>query len=384
MPRLKNEKGWLESAPSCYEHLLKYDCVKNFLSMYQSEKTRDNYMRYLYVLTEHAKLSPDELLKLDRNQAREVLMRVVRDYLNEDKITSARLMQSAIKAFYDCNGKSVELRRADRIKKIRKKVAIEHVPPKEEVYEMANVFYRTDKRDLRNKAIMLCLFQSGVRVGCLVNWKIGMVMDQLYPEIKVPVKVRITNAIDTKLNGYGLGYYFSFLSIEAARALRQYLDYRRKEEGELSEEDFIFKPVMKNCDKDKTNLVRILIIVKNAAKKIGLDPKSIWTHTLRKSFRKVLNSSHMDEDTKETLMGHSLPRSRGNYFDYHDIDEIAAKYMSADFSLQTPEVRLAKLEQDRMGLEGELKEKTNTIEDLKKRISDLEAIYRERLIVKED
>jgi len=41
----------------------------------------------------------------------------------------------------------------------------------------------------------------------------------------------------------------------------------------------------------------------------------------------VLNAtSDLDEDTKEALMGHSLPGSRGNYFDLHDIDEIAGKY----------------------------------------------------------
>ena len=44
--------------------------------------------------------------------------------------------------------------------------------------------------------------------------------------------------------------------------------------------------------------------------------------------------------------------------------------------------KLTRLEQDRMGLESELKEKTSTIEELKKRISDLEEIYEERLIVK--
>jgi hypothetical protein len=40
----------------------------------------------------------------------------------------------------------------------------------------------------------------------------------------------------------------------------------------------------------------------------------------------------LDEDTKEALMGHRLPGSRGNYFDYHDIDEVREKYLRIDWS----------------------------------------------------
>ncbi len=383
MPRLRDEKGWLKPGPHCYDDLLRYESVNNFLSMYQSKKTKDDYMRYLFILTEESNLSPDELLNLDKKQAREVLMKVVRKYLNEGKITSARIMQGVIKAFYECNDKEIELKRVDRIKKMRKKIAIEYVPTKEDAYKMADIFYRSNKRDLRNRAIILCLFQSGVRVGCLINWKVSMVKNQLYPEIKTPVMLKITNAVDTKLNGYGLGYYITYLGIDAARALRKYLDYRKKEEGDLDVQDYIFKSVMKNNNKEKTNRIRILEFVKLAAKKADLDPSSVWTHSLRKSFRKVLNSSRMDEDTKEALMGHRLPGSRENYFDYHDEDEIATKYMSADFSLHSPQARLTKLEGEKVKLERELKEKTDLIDGLTKRISDLETIYMKRIRVEE-
>ena len=51
-----------------------------------------------------------------------------------------------------------------------------------------------------------------------------------------------------------------------------------------------------------------------------------------KAFRKVLNNSDIDDDTREALMGHKLPGSRGSYFDSHDADEIAKKYARCDFS----------------------------------------------------
>ena len=72
--------------------------------------------------------------------------------------------------------------------------------------------------------------------------------------------------------------------------------------------------------------------IKIVARLSGFDPKGIWPHTLRKSFRKVLNRTNIDEDTRESLMGHDLPGARGNYFDYHDVDEVARKYVQCDFS----------------------------------------------------
>ncbi len=53
----------------------------------------------------------------------------------------------------------------------------------------------------------------------------------------------------------------------------------------------------------------------------GLNPEATWTHLLRKSFRKTLDTTPgIPEDLKEALMGHHLPGSCGNYFDYHEVD----------------------------------------------------------------
>jgi len=163
------------------------------------------------------------------------------------------------------------------------------------------------------------------------------------------------------------------------------LDQRRAE-GELRDEDPLFAPTAKHAKKRAMDEVRILGLVKRTAKQIGLNPEGIWTHCLRKAFRKVLNASDMDEDTKEALMGHVLPGSRGN-FDYHDIDEIAEKYMRADFS-RGPSNQVRKRLED---LERELEEwrvKAQRLEEierqnreLQERLARLEAIYEERIAI---
>jgi len=338
---------------------------------YQKAKTREDYARALHTVLKRAKVTPRELLDLEVGEARQRVMDVVRDYLDLKRYATARLIQTAAKSFFEFHDKQLTYKRAERIKKIRVKVAIEIIPTKEQVYAMANyIRMKTSPDRIRTKAIILCLYQSGVRVGCLCKWTIGLVRGQLYPTARVPVYLKITNLMDTKLSGYGLDYYYTFLQREAAEALRDYIDLREKHGDKLKDEDLIFGPARRFAKNKHTEPDRILMLVKAAARAVGLDPKSVWTHTLRKSFRKVLNATpDLDEDTKEALMGHSLPGSRGNYFDLHDIDEIAGKYMKANFSPETGNGRIRVVE-------GEL-------QTMRERLAKLEAVYSERLKIKE-
>jgi hypothetical protein len=108
-------------------------------------------------------------------------------------------------------------------------------------------------------------------------------------------------------------------------------------------------------------------IVKVAAERLEIGKKKIWPHLLRKSFRKVLNRSDLDEDTREALMGHKLPGSRANYFDFHDIDEIEQKYASCNFS------REAGANAMRLFTE-QLKKKEQDIEKLKETIAKMQPL----------
>jgi len=354
-----------------YDVLLKDPLVSRWIRSYQKAKTRDDYARGLQILLVKTGLRPQQLLDLDAKEARQQVMDIVRDYLDEEKYAGARQLQTVAKSFFEFHDKSLTFKRSEKIKKIRKKVAIEVIPRKDQVYAMANHVKKQSSPDrARTRALILSLFQSGVRVGCLCNWTIGLVRSQLYPAIKVPVYLKISNQLDTKLSGYGLDHYYTFLQQEAAEALRDYIDLREQKEGSLKDGDLVFVPARKRSKNKHTEPDRILWTVKAAARAIGIDPKTTWTHALRKSFRKVLNASDVDEDTKEALMGHSLPGSRGNYFDYHDVDEAAQKYMRCDFA---------------PGGESErrLREQEAEIKQMQERLASLEKITTEKLKIKE-
>jgi len=320
---------WLKTPPS-YEKLLSDENVQLWIDSYQSPKTRDDYIRCLEAVCNATNLAPSEILGLSPQEARRRVLRVVQGYLKEGKAVMAKQIQIAVRGFFEANDRELKFKRTDRVRRVLKKINNEIILSKEEVYRIADA-----TRQLRDKAIILCLYQSGVRVGCLCGWTVGMVKSQLYPKVKVPVYIKVTNQVDTKLTGYGLPYYHTFLHKEAAETLRAYLDERMENEGALKDSGYLFAPLSRKAVKRAVDKGRILYIVKAAVKAIGIDPKKVWTHTLRKTFRKVLYQSGMDPDMAEAIMGHKLAGSKGSYFDYHDMDEIAANYMKANFSRAT-------------------------------------------------
>src|SRR5439155_9060545 len=90
---------------------------------------------------------------------------------------------------------------------------------------------------------------------------------------------------------------------------------------------------------------------------------------LRKSFRKTLNATRsIPEDLKESLMRHRLPGSRGNYFDFHDVDDAAEKYSSADWT------------RNGNGNSGKLKDLVESNKSLLERLDSLEHKNKELML----
>jgi len=313
-----------------------------------------------------ARVSPD---------VKSEIRRIAQRFLSADKPSMARSIIVAARSFFSAHEKLVNFTRRERVPAYRKKIAIQVVPSKEEVYRMADAAAR-----LRDKALVLCAFQSGVRPSCLLNWNVGVVRKQLYPETCVPVGLKITKALDSKIAGYNLDYYWTFLQLEAATALRAYLDARIQKGERLKDDGPIWVTDASSIRGTKLSSKSYLGVVKRLASRVGIDPKTVWPHCLRKSFRKVLNSADIDDDTREALMGHRIPGSRENYFDRHDVIEAAKKYMRCNFArvLQPREVecladQLAKLREENLSRQRE-------IEQLKARLFEEESKTKARTL----
>ena len=316
--------------PKSYSWLLEDSAVNDWIDGYTSAETREKKLYQLEkVLAANKLTGTAELLRLPDREIKVLVRRVANWYLQQGKSVWAKQITITMKGFLESQDRSFDLKRSERIRTPpRKKVVVEHVPTKSEVFQMSEA-----SGSLRNKAIILSLFQSGVRVSCLCNWTFGLIGDQLFPVLNPPVRIRVTPNLDTKLNLYGLSYYLTGLGEEAARSIAAYLEARMRQGWKPSAADRIFIANERDGAGSSVKRENVWRIVKFSARLAGLKPESVWVHCLRKSFRKVLNATpEIDEDTKEALMGHKLPGSRGNYFDYHDENEVMAKYSRADFS----------------------------------------------------
>jgi len=338
MARIR-ERGLFVAGSKSFDPLLqKHDCVREWADSYSSN-TRDRFARVLDNFLQKHEMTPEQFLGLAADQARRLIWSYVQGYVVADKVQRAKMVKQALKSFYEFHNEDVELRfprKKYRIPSRRKRVDYEIIPTREQIYTMADV-----AGNPRDKAIILCLFQSGMRRNALRNLNYGHVRDQLESG-RIPIRLKITQNIDTKLRLIDLAYYYTFFGREAVQALRTYVDSLYDAGIKLTDES----PLFQSKSGRRIGDVGIWRVVKKAAKRAGLDPKGVWSHCLRKSFRKVLNSSSMDEDTKEALEGHKLPGSRENYFDRHDIDEVEAKYLSCPWNRESQVVQLSRLQEE--------------------------------------
>jgi len=310
--------------------LLRDRRVRSWLESYRSYNVRSNKGYALESLLRRQDLTVDELFRLPDDEVSQAITDTVRAVAEEGKGAFARNILDSAKSLFVFNDRNIKLKRFAHLRS-GKRTKEQVIPQPSDIYKMAEVAGRFSAR---NKALILCLFQSGVRTSCITRWSFGMVRESLYPDLRLPVQLKITPDMDTKLPSYGLSYYVTFLGKEAAEALRDYLDQRQKLGWIPKDSDVLFSTAgpSPRLKEKPLKVSHIDEMMKRVAKRSGLSPKGIWPYCLRKSFRKVVNNAPIDEDTKEVLMGHTLPNSRTNYFDYHDLNEIARKYGLASFS----------------------------------------------------
>jgi integrase len=323
---------------------MKSDAVQMFAKSYPPSSRVGNLYQLQHFLDLN-KLGPEEILELDDEELKACVRRAVLAKNAEGHYASGRRMFYVVRRFLELNGRELGFNRTQKkalLKRRPKKISRQYVPTREDIYRMVDaVADKGSRQQARARALILCLWQSGVRASCLCGWTYGIFKNQLWPTIKVPVEIKVVGyrpegvvncAQDTKLSSYNVGYYYTFLHEEAANALKTYLEERMKDGWQPEPEDFVFVTEGTVAKGDQLNAQHLVGIVKRAAEQIGIDPNSIWTHCLRKAFRKTLYRGGVDSDVAEALMGHKLPGSRGSYFDYHDVKFAANEYMRGFWS----------------------------------------------------
>jgi len=404
------EHGWFKPGERSYALLLKSKAVDLLAKSYPATSRPGNLYQLKWFL-EFGKVGPEEFLGLDDKEIKQLVKRACLEKNSRGHYASARRMFYVVNRFLELNEREVSFNRNERrilFKRIPKKSGRQYIPSREDIYRMVDAYPdKGNNQQLRGRAIVLSLWQSGVRAKCLCSWTYGMFQDKLWPQPKVPVPIKVVAfrdkdvfncAVDTKLSAYQVNYYYTFLHEEAAQALKKYLDARVKDGWHPQPEDPVFVTEGTASQGKQVKPFHLLAVVKNASKQIGIDPDSIWTHCFRKAFRKTLYRGGIDPDVAEAMMGHKLGASRGSYFDYHDIEFAKEQYLRGYWSpisedhIKELEKRVAKtlayekrieeLEEKNIDLKQRLNGQTPELQQLRNRVDRLTKLVEEQLAKK--
>jgi integrase len=308
---------------------------------------------------------------MQRKEARDAAWSYIRTFQEKSSVMS--LIMAALKSFYrnkDGDTLPFDSRRGGKhffngLR--RKRLATEHVPSPDEVYIIIDQAKR-----LRDKAMFLVLFQSGIRVNGLCRLTYGMVREQL-EQNKIPLRLRITSAIDTKLEGYRLNFYDTFIGKEAVDMLKRYCEKAHKES---SDDVPLF---VSSMTKRNLTTAGVWLRFRKCVAKAGFQKGTIRVHTLRKAFNTQVIRSNISRNYGELLMGHVLAGSQENYVSRQSmVDDIAEAYMKIDFSPTQPDKQkfkeinneIALLKREREIIEAAMKEQLHEIDSLKNELGN--------------
>ncbi|MCJ7430368.1 tyrosine-type recombinase/integrase [Candidatus Bathyarchaeota archaeon] len=299
------------------------------------ENTKRIFARELRTFCDELAISPEEWRDLDKFKARDLAWKFISTKTASNPSVASTVM-AALKSFYrNKNGEALPFD-STRGGKHALHVGLstrginEHIPNKTEAYQLIDM-----ASSLRDKAILHFLFQTGVRVNVIQHLKLRDVADQLDKEV---IALKVTGDLDHKLRSRDIPFYYTFLNGEGAETLKRYIALAHKQ---LKKD----APLFSTSGHEAISQSYVLRIVKNCCRKAGLNPETIWTHSIRKSFRKVVRQSDIDDDSKEQFMGHVLKGSRQAYFDGKDVEAMQKEYQRCNFSREIPKSEVSKLRQ---------------------------------------
>jgi len=319
----------------------KHKSVQNLLDHLgrfgKSESSKEVYLNQLRRLCQWLKLDPDQLASLPKHKVEMSVQRFVDQ--TADLNRSRAYVNSMIKrfrTFFRVNDRSPKLHAYSIPPRYRKRP--EYIPTISEVRAMAIA-----AESLRNRALILVAWSSGVRVSTLCALNYGDIANDLNAgcaSVRIPIYPDMKRRLPDACKG-NIPYY-TYICREAVEALRMYPQDRIEKYGPLDSEFPLFHAewnLWKRKERSDKRLGRRTVakVIRRAAKRAGI---SQWTfitpHTLRKAFESVLRNptvdgGRMDKGTQEFLFGHILPGSQDAYYDKDKIDFHRNEYEKLNF-----------------------------------------------------
>lgn len=370
------------------KELSDYNEIKKWVQG-KKESSINNYFTAMRLYTDYTGMDPEQLIdeaeedakrpRRERGKPESRIMDFHKYLLNEhermrgknvgERGVSRNLSKmyfSAIRGFYKENGFPLNVKTPKATNK-RENFKLE-LRPKDvkRLIDMAP--------SLRDKAIILCMFQSGMDVSTICSLNYGDVERELI-DGKEPLMLHIIRDKE------GIEFH-TFFGRDAIAALKIYLEERVKKYGEkLTYETPLFvKEGAKKLTFERitTNLIQNMfrdlvldagIVTKDQLQMADINPAR--PHALRGAFSSILKLEGVNELFVEYMMGHVLPFN-GAYFRPHP-DELRKVYSEYEHALSITEVAIPAGEIEKR-LRLEIDERKSVIEKLEKRVLEIENI----------
>jgi len=315
-----------------------------------SEATKRSYLTVIRRFCEYVNMSPDDLTRLEKKRIEDLVQEYC-DRFNSPRYSRkyANNILHILRSFFNANGLEISVEGYYVPTRYRKRP--EYIPTKNEVYDMAD-----NAGSLRNRAIILMLYSTGLRVSTLIALIYGDLKDELrkgYSIVKVPVypemKKRVPEACKNNIS------YFTFACEEAVKALNLYLEDRLRRYGSVEPDEPLFCSEYNQLESQKRRYKFITArevqrVVKAAAKNAGIKEwKDVPPHALRKTYESILrgeliDGGRLDVKTQEFFMGHILPGSQDAYYDRTKIESLRTDYARLNFGRKVVENKFRLLE----------------------------------------
>jgi len=371
-----------------------YKSVNTYLAHYKrkirSESTRELVCDLLMHFCKFAEKGPDELVQLSHERASELLQSFV-DWLAErgQGIKTVNVGLAYIKMFFWVNGfkagREIDVERFHQPSRYRKRS--DYVPTADEIYRMV---YAAGSS--RNRAMVLCLYTSGLRNSTLRALRYKDVTDELeeFEVVKVPV-YREMKEVDPRACKGDIPYY-TFFSKEAVAGLKEYVNERRSLYGSIMDEEPLFASTSTNVPSETRRLTHgkknaLGLVVKRAARRAGIARwREVHPHCLRKAFESALRNAGLDMKDQEFLMGHILPGVQDTYYDSSKVEDLRAKYGRVRFFkiMEPDKIDLIKAFAQSLGID-KIDVKIQKLREQQSSLDEMEAlgrIMREELGIK--
>ncbi|WP_287588344.1 tyrosine-type recombinase/integrase [Candidatus Borrarchaeum sp.] len=339
----------------------KHSVVENWLTSFP-ESTQKQYRPKMKHFCEFFDITPEDFLEEAQLDVISVKTKLNKWYnhLRRQKKTLnySAVSEAIIKSFLKYYEIKIQTPKRKRAKKYKRKAL-----RKEQIKDIVNA-----ASNLRDKALIVVAFQTGMGIGDLLN------LD--YSDVKEAIEDNKDYHIIEYIRGKEGVESTAVIGRDSISLLKQYIKWRTQLGNVIKDDSPLFTGIKKHELQNRLSNRTAQYIMRHTIVKAGLitfedlekygKQNPLGFHAIRKAFSSVAKQNGIPFEQAEMSMGHKLP------FD-SAYDEYKEHELIRNFKLAEPHLSISV---DTRELEEKAKDQEEDIETLKHKISELELMIK--------